>query len=112
MVGCASSQEQIEEEVVYARLHTSGWKLVPRPPPQKPATLDRAIAYVNRGQYQAAIPTLEKITKDYRGLKWDAIACPALVECYIKLGQPERGIPLCEELLKVNFRTFSSKRFE
>jgi len=65
----------------------------------KPKELDAAIANVQSGSAAAAIPVLEKIANDYLMLQWDAVATRLLADAYVKAGEPEKAIRVCEKVI-------------
>ncbi|MEI7898793.1 MAG: hypothetical protein WCK89_00955 [bacterium] len=68
----------------------------------KPKELDAAIASVAQGNVEAAIPTLEKISGDYLMLQWGKIATRQLAEAYVKIGQADKAIRVCERNIASN----------
>lgn len=68
----------------------------------KPKELDAAIASVQQGNAAAAIPVLEKIAADYLMLQWDSIATRLLADAYVKDGQAEKAIHVCEKVIAAN----------
>jgi tetratricopeptide (TPR) repeat protein len=68
----------------------------------KPKELDAAIANVQSGSAAAAIPVLEKISTDYLMLQWDTVATRLLAEAYVKAGEPEKAIRVCEKIIAAN----------
>jgi TolA-binding protein len=63
-----------------------------------PANLDAAVKMVQRGQYEAAIPTLKQIVADYLKLQWDQPAARWLAESYVKTGRPREAVSVCEDV--------------
>ena len=49
----------------------------------KPASFDKSVEAVQKGQGASVIPALEKIVKDYKMLQWDKPAGRYLVEAYL-----------------------------
>jgi len=68
----------------------------------KPKELDAAIANVQSGSAAAAIPVLEKLSTDYLMLQWDTVATRLLAEAYVKAGEPEKAIRVCEKVIAAN----------
>ena len=69
---------------------------------QKPAAIDKALSYVQRGQYAAAVPALEKIMKDYRMLQWDLIAAQSLAQAYIRTNRAREAASMCEKVIEAS----------
>ena len=65
----------------------------------KPAGFDVAAGQVQKGQGAAAIPALQKITKDYQHLQWDKIAGRYLAEAYIAAGKAEEALKTCQSII-------------
>ncbi len=65
----------------------------------KPAGYDAAVDQVQKGQGAAAIPALQKITKDYQHLQWDKPAGRYLAEAYISSGKAEEGLKVCQSII-------------
>ncbi len=68
----------------------------------KPKELDAAIASVQQGSAAAAIPILEKIAADYLMMQWDTVATRLLADAYVKAGEPEKAIRVCEKVIASN----------
>jgi len=68
----------------------------------KPKELDAAIANVQQGNAAAAVPLLEKIASDYLMLQWDGVATRLLADAYVKAGEPEKAIHVCEKVIASN----------
>ena len=68
----------------------------------KPKELDAAIASVQQGSAAAAVPVLEKIAADYLMLQWDTVATRLLADAYVKAGEPEKAIHVCEKVIASN----------
>ena len=66
----------------------------------KPAELDAAVSQAAAGQYDAAIPILEKVMADYTMLEWDATAARALAEAYLKKNEPAKALEMCEKIIQ------------
>jgi tetratricopeptide (TPR) repeat protein len=64
----------------------------------KPKDLDNAEKQVAAGNSATAIPLLEKVSKDYFMLKWDKPAIRLLAEAYLKSGETEKAIKICENI--------------
>jgi LAS superfamily LD-carboxypeptidase LdcB len=58
----------------------------------KPASFDAAVEQVQKGQGAAAIPALQKITKDYQHLQWDKVAGRYLADAYIAASKAEDAL--------------------
>ena len=65
----------------------------------KPAGFDAAADQVQKGQGAAAIPALQKITKEYQHLQWDKIAGRYLAEAYIAAGKAEDALKTCQGII-------------
>ena len=65
----------------------------------KPAAFDAAVDQVQKGQGAAAIPALQKITKEYQHLQWDKIAGRYLAEAYIAAGKAEDALKMCQSII-------------
>jgi hypothetical protein len=65
----------------------------------KPKELENAEKQMSAGNATLAVPLLEKITKDYFMLKWDKPAIRLLAEAYMKAGENDKAIKLCESLV-------------
>ncbi|MBN1672026.1 MAG: tetratricopeptide repeat protein [Kiritimatiellae bacterium] len=66
----------------------------------KPADFDKAKQLVDAKNYDAAIPILEEIVKEYRGLEWDNQARGVLGEALMAKEQYRKAADAYEELLK------------
>ena len=66
----------------------------------KPDGYDEAVEQVAKGQGAAAIPTLQKIVKDYAHLDWDKAAGRYLAEALIVSGKAADGLRVCEDIIK------------
>jgi len=64
----------------------------------KPKDLDNAEKQIAAGNSATAIPLLEKVSKDYFMLKWDKPAIRLLAEAYLKSGETEKAIKICENI--------------
>jgi len=64
----------------------------------KPKDLDNAEKQVAAGNSAVAIPLLEKVSKDYFMLKWDKPAIRLLAEAYLKSGETDKAIKICENI--------------
>lgn len=65
----------------------------------KPKELENAEKQMAGGNATVAVPLLEKIAKDYFMLKWDKPAIRLLAEAYMKAGENDKAIKLCESLV-------------
>ena len=65
----------------------------------KPKDLDAAIASVQQGNAASAIPVLERISSDYLMLQWDGLATRMLADAYVKTGQADKAIRVCEKVI-------------
>ena len=66
---------------------------------EKPDAFDAAVAQVAKGQGAAAIPTLQKIVKEYAHLQWDKVAGRYLAEAYIAAGKAEDALKTCQGII-------------
>lgn len=71
--------------------------LIPRP-----KELDAAMKSVQEGNAAAAVPVLEKLSADYLMLQWDKVATRLLADAYIKSGDAEKAIRVCEKIIGAN----------
>ena len=65
----------------------------------KPASFDAAVEQVQKGQGAAAIPALQKITKDYQHLQWDKVAGRYLADAYIAASKAEDALKTCQNII-------------
>jgi tetratricopeptide (TPR) repeat protein len=65
----------------------------------KPRDLDNAEKQIAAGNSATAIPLLEKVSKDYFMLKWDQPAIRLLAEAYLKSGDTDKAIRICEAII-------------
>ena len=65
----------------------------------KPKELENAEKQMAGGNASVAVPLLEKIAKDYFMLKWDKPAIRLLAEAYLKAGENDKAIKLCESII-------------
>ncbi len=65
----------------------------------KPKELENAEKQMAGGNATVAVPILEKIAKDYFMLKWDKPAIRLLAEAYLKAGENDKAIKLCETVI-------------
>ena len=65
----------------------------------KPETFDAAVAQVAKGQGAAAIPTLQKIVKEYAHLQWDKVAGRYLAEAYLAADKPDDALKACKDII-------------
>lgn len=68
----------------------------------KPKELDAAVKSVQEGNAAAAIPALEKIANDYLMLQWDKVATRLLADAYVKAGEADKAIRVCEKVIASN----------
>lgn len=68
----------------------------------KPKELDGAVANIQSGSAAAAVPVLEKIANDYLMLQWDKVATRLLTDAYIKAGEADKAIRVCEKIIASN----------
>ncbi len=71
--------------------------LIPRP-----AALDAAVKSIQDGNAAAAVPVLEKLSADYLMLQWDKAATRLLTDAYIKAGEADKAIRVCEKIIASN----------
>lgn len=57
----------------------------------KPATYDKAVDMISKGQAAAAIPLLTKIVADYKMLTWDKLAGKYLVFAHLQNGDAQKA---------------------
>ena len=65
----------------------------------KPATFDKAVEMVEKGQGAAAIGTLSKIVSEYRMLNWDKVAGRYLVLAYLAANQAQKAMDTCSTII-------------
>ena len=65
----------------------------------KPAGYDEAVAQVQKGKGEAAIPALQQIVREYRHLQWDKIAGRYLAEAYLSAGKANDALRACETII-------------
>ncbi len=68
----------------------------------RPAELDTAIKNVQDGNAAAAIPALEKVANDYLMLQWDKVATRLLADAYVKAGEADKAIRVCDKVIAAN----------
>ena len=68
----------------------------------RPKELDAVVKMVQEGSAAAAIPVLEKISSDYLMLQWDKVATRLLADAYVKAGDAEKAIRVCEKVISSN----------
>ena len=68
----------------------------------KPAGFDKAVKDVRAKRYDAALPVLEKIMRDYKMLGWDVKATGYAAEAQLGMKNPAKAIMLCEKLIRNN----------
>jgi len=68
----------------------------------RPKELDAAIASVQQGNAAAAVPVLEKVAGDYLMLQWDKVATRLLADAYVKAGEADKAIRVCEKVIAAN----------
>jgi len=78
---------------------------------QKPGQMEAAAQLVQRGQFQQAVPVLEKIVQDYQMLQWDLVALPYLARCYLGLKEPVKAVTACERAIALNPKALLSGPF-
>ena len=66
---------------------------------EKPDAFDAAVAQVAKGQGAAAIPTLQKIVKEYAHLQWDKVAGRYLAEAYVAAEKPADALKVCNDII-------------
>jgi len=67
-----------------------------------PAELEPAIKQVQAGRYAAALPTLEKVMKDYTMLQYDVVAAQYLAQAYLKTKDPRKAVSMCDRVAGSN----------
>ena len=65
----------------------------------KPATIDAAIAQVEKGQGAAAIGVLQGIVKEYSHLQWDKVAGRYLVNAYLAANRGEDALKAAQAII-------------
>lgn len=65
----------------------------------KPKELDAAARNIQEGSPAAAIPALERIAADYLMLQWDKPATRLLADAYVKAGEAEKAVRVCEKVI-------------
>lgn len=68
----------------------------------QPAALAAAINQIRNGNPQGAIPDLEKVAAGYVRLNWDEVATRYLAEAYLKSGDVDKTVDVCEKVIKSN----------
>jgi len=68
----------------------------------RPKELDAAIKSVQDGNAAAAVPLLEKVSNDYLMLQWDKVATRLLADAYVKAGEADKAIRVCEKVIASN----------
>jgi len=68
----------------------------------KPIDFERALQQVHAGQYDAAIPVLEKIVSEMRFLSWDEQGIVPLTHALVAKGDAVRAVTLFEAVLMDN----------
>lgn len=68
----------------------------------KPAGFDEAVEKVNKGSPASAIPTLQKIVKDYKRLQWDKTAGRYLAQAYLASDEAEEALKTCQEIITMD----------
>jgi len=68
----------------------------------KPKDLDNAEKQIAAGNAIIAIPLLEKVSKDYFMLKWDKPAIRLLAEAYLKSGDTDKALKVCEAIISAD----------
>lgn len=77
----------------------------------KPAGLDQAIAQVQAGSGDKAIPVLEQIMRDYEMLDHDLVAAGAIALAYMQAGTPQKAMDVSEKVLRTNPSALTSIEF-
>ena len=95
----ASKVYVVQQGTVTLRISLSDVARVEVP---KPREIDGAIGMVQRAQYATAMPVLEKIMADYQNLQWDLTAARWLAECYLKRGEAQRALDMCERVISAS----------
>jgi len=67
----------------------------------RPKELDAAEKQVAGGNAALAIPMLEKIAADYLMMRWDREATRLLADAYLKAGENDKAIRVCENIVKL-----------
>jgi len=65
----------------------------------KPKDLDNAEKQIASGNSIVAIPLLEKVSKEYFMLKWDKPAIRLLAEAYLKAGETDKALKICDNII-------------
>jgi tetratricopeptide (TPR) repeat protein len=68
----------------------------------RPNELVAAIDKIQKGDAASAIPLLEKVSKLYQMLTWDTVATRYLAEAYLKDGDADKAIDVCEGVIRFN----------
>jgi tetratricopeptide (TPR) repeat protein len=68
----------------------------------RPKELDAAVKSIQDGNAAAAVPVLEKLSSDYLMLQWDKVATRLLTDAYIRAGDAEKAIRVCEKIIASN----------
>ena len=68
----------------------------------RPRELDAAIANIQQGNAALAVPVLEKLSTDYLMLQWDTVATRYLAEAYLKSGEADKALRVCEKVISAN----------
>ena len=68
----------------------------------KPKELDAAVASIQQNSAATAIPVLEKVANDYLMLQWDKVATKLLADAYVKNGEADKAIRVCEKVIAAN----------
>jgi TolA-binding protein len=77
----------------------------------RPKELDPAISQVKAERYAAALPTLEKIMRDYTMLQYDVIAAQYLAQSYLKTKDPRKAVMMCRKVADSNPRAADDPGF-
>jgi len=68
----------------------------------KPAGYDQAVAQVEKGQGNAALPVLVKIVKEYQHLQWDKTAGGYLARAYLDAGKGDAALKACQDIISAD----------
>lgn len=68
----------------------------------KPGDLDGAVENIAKGKAAQAIPVLEKIAQKYQRLNWDTVATRYLAEAYLKEGDADKALDVCETVARAD----------
>jgi TolA-binding protein len=68
----------------------------------RPKEYDTALNLIQQGTPSGAIPLLEKIANDYLMLRWDEVATRLLGEAFLKAGEPDKALRVCEKIVSAD----------